>query len=156
MKRFQFRLESVLHLRERAETEAQQDHAAAGRRLETTLSELSEAEAEFKRLAAQLEEIQQASFRPADREILWNASKYQQDYCGQLTQKVELARKDLEAKLQRLLTTRQDHEAMVTLMEQERREHARLAEQEERAMIDGIVNSRHSAARRRRGTEKTL
>jgi flagellar FliJ protein len=156
MKKFVFRLESVLQLRERGETEAQQEHAAAGRRLEAAVLEMAEAEAESKRLATQLEDVQRSAFRPADRDILWNALRYQQDYCGQMTQRVEHSRKDLEEKLQRLLTARQDHEAMVTLKEQEKKEHARLAEQEERAMIDDIVNARHTAEAKRRRTESTL
>jgi flagellar export protein FliJ len=152
MKQFHFKLESVLQLRERAETEAQQVHAAAGRRLETALSELNEAEAECKQLGAQLAQMQVSTFRPAEREILWNALKYQQDHCIQLTQKADNARRDVEDKLQRLLSARQDHEEMVTLMEKERHEHARLAEQEEWAMIDDIVNARHTATRKNEQT----
>jgi len=156
MKKFQFKLESVLKLRERAETEAQQSHAAAGRRLEALLTELAQAESEFKQLAAQLQNVQQSSFRPAERDILWNGVKYQQDLCARLTQKVDFARKDLEEKLQHLLDARRDHEAMVKLLEKEQQEHNRLAELEERAMIDDIVNARHASLHSRRSANTPL
>jgi len=156
MKPFKFKLESVLTLRERAETEAQQHHAAAGRRLETTLAELNEAEEELKRLTEQLACVQRSSFRPAEREILWNASKYQQELCARLTLKAETARKDLEEKRQALLDARRDHEAMMKMEEKDLQEHTRLAQQEERLMVDDIVSARHGANRRQGGSEANL
>ena len=151
MKPFKFKLESVLNLRERAEAEAQQSHAAAGRRLEAILRDLNEAEEEHKRLNQQLAGIQRSSFRPAEREILWNALKYQKDLCGQLALKMDAARKELEVKRQALLDARRDHEAMMKMQEKDLLEHTRLAQQEEALMIDDIVSARHSARRRNGG-----
>ena len=156
MKRFTFKLESVLQLRERAEAEAQQHHAAAGRRLEALVAELNEAEAEFKALAEQLENLQRSSFRPAEHDLLWSALNQQRDHCGRLTQKVEIARNDLEAKREMLLAARRDHEGILKMREHEEQEHARLAEQEERGMIDDIVNARHAAMRGQGGSGANL
>ena len=151
MKPFKFKLESVLNLRERAEAQAQQSHAAAGRRLEEILRQLNEAEEELTRLAQQLAGLQSSSFRPAQREMLWNALKYQKDLCARLALKVDIARKDLEVKRQMLLDARRDHEAMMKMQQKNLQEHTRLAEQEERLMIDDIVSARHTAHRRQGG-----
>jgi len=148
MKQFQFKLQSVLQLRERVETEAQQMHAAAGRRLEAILSELAEAEAEHKSLAEQLQNMQKSTFRPAERDMLWNALKYQKDHCGRLQQKADIAVKDLEEKRDKLLQAQSDREAMVKLQEKEQIEHNRQAENEERAMVDDISSARHTARQR--------
>ena len=156
MKAFKFKLESVLNLRERAEAEAQQHHATAGRRLEAILAELNEAEDEFKRLTEQLATMQRSSFRPAEREIVWNALAYQKDLCARLTLKAENARKELEEKRQALLNARSDHEAMMKLQEKDLQEHSRLAELAERSMIDDMVSARHTANRRQHGTEGNL
>jgi len=145
MKPFQFKLESVLHLRERNQTEAQQSHAAAGRRLETLLAELSESEAEHKALAQQLEDMQRSTFRPAERDIIWNALKYQKDHCGRLQQKADAAVKDLEEKREKLLAAQSEHEAMVKLREKDEQEYNRAAEHADRAMVDDLVNARHAA-----------
>jgi flagellar FliJ protein len=156
MKQYKFKLESVLSIRERAETEAQQSHAAAGRRLESILSELSEAEEELKRLNEQLEGMQRSTFRPAEREILWNALKYQKDLCARLEMKAEIARKDLEEKREVLLDARRDHEAMVKMEEKDHEEYKRLAELEERSMIDDIVSARHTTNRQQTDREAKL
>jgi len=145
MKAFKFKLESVLNLRERAMSEARQAHAAAGRLLEIALAELSDAEADHKRLAEQLGGLQRSSFRPADRERLWNALNYQKALCVELEAKAGRARAELEQKRQALLAARRDHEALLRLQEKQRTEHAQAAELAERAMIDDIVNARHAA-----------
>ena len=145
MKAFKFKLDSILKLRKGAESVAQQNHGAAGRRLETALSELAEAEEEQKRFIDKLAGVQRASFRPVDREILWNAFKYQKDLCGRLGVQVAGARKELEEKRQLLLAARADHEAMLKMQEKAQKEHTQLAQQEERSMIDDKVNARHSA-----------
>jgi flagellar export protein FliJ len=147
MKAFKFKLDSILKLRESAESVARQNHAAAGRRLEAIQTELNEAGEENKRLAEQLTGIQRATFRPAQREILWNALKYQQDLCARLAVKLENARKDLEERRQALLAARAAHEAMLKMLENARKEHTQLAQQEERSMIDDIINARHAAIR---------
>jgi flagellar export protein FliJ len=148
MKPFLFKLQSVLQLRERNQAEAQQHHAAAGRRLEAILAELAEAEAEHKSLTQQLQEMQGSTFRPAEREMLWNALKYQKDLCGRLQQKSEIAAKDLEEKREKLLAAQSEHEAMVKLREKDELEYNRTAEQAERAMVDDLVNAQHSAKKR--------
>jgi flagellar export protein FliJ len=153
MKTFKFRLTSILKLRESAETEAQQNHAAAGRRLDLILTELTQAQQDQKQSTEQLSDIQKSTFRPSDREILWNALKYQQDLCARLTVKAENARKDLEHRRQELLAARADHQALLKILEKDRREHTLLAEQEERSMIDDIVNARHAALRSPARTE---
>ena len=145
MKQFQFKLESVLRLRERTESEAQQNHAAAGRRLEAVLGELAEAEAEHNALAQQLQDMQRSNFRPAERDMLWNALKYQKDHCGRLQQKADMAVKDLQEKREKLLAAQSEHEAMVKLQEKEKQEYNLLAEKEQRAVVDDIINARHSA-----------
>ena len=148
MKPFQFKLESVLHLRERNQTEAQQSHAAAGRRLEALVAELAEAETEHKARARELEALQRATFRPPERDILWNGLKYQKDHCGRLEQKADHAVKDLKERREKLLAAQSEHEAMVKLREKDEVEYNRVAELAERAMVDDIVNSRHVAKQR--------
>jgi flagellar FliJ protein len=148
MKAFQFKLESVLQLRERNEAEAQQQHAAAGRRLEAILAELAEAEAEHKALTGQLGDMQRSTFRPAERDILWNALKYQKDHCERLKQKADNAVKDLAEKREKLLAAQSEHEAMVKLREKDQQEHNRTADKAERAMVDDLVNARHAAKKR--------
>jgi flagellar export protein FliJ len=156
MKAFKFKLETVLTLREKAENEARQHHAAAGRRLEAVIAELNEAEEEQKRLTEQLEGMQRSSFRPAEREIFWNALNYQKEMCARLAVKVENARKDVEQKLQVLLDARQEHEAMMKIQEKDLQEYNREAERQERAMIDDIVTARHSSTQRQgRGKGET-
>jgi len=145
MKQFKFKLESVLLLRERNEATAKQNHAAAGRRLEELLAELAEAEEEHKSLTEQLAQIQKSTFHPAERDILWNAVKYQKTLCEKLQQKADQAVKDLEEKRLKLLAAQSEREAMTKLQEKEQVEYNRVAANGERAMIDDIVNARHSA-----------
>jgi len=97
--------------------------------------------------------MQKSSFRPAEREILWKALKYQQEHCTRLTQKADLAVKDLEEKRVLLLAAQSDREAMTKLQEKERQEYDQTAEKEEREMIDDLVNARHSAKRSPAGSE---
>jgi flagellar protein FliJ len=148
MKQFEFKLQSVLQLRERKEAEAQQNHAAAGRRLEAILAELAEAEAEQKSLAEQLGQLQKSSFRPAQRDMLWNALKYQESLCVRLKQKSDFAIKDLAEKREKLLEAQSEREAMTKLQEKEHEEHNRTAQKQEGAMVDDIVNARHAAKQR--------
>jgi flagellar FliJ protein len=151
MKKFEFKLGSVLQLRERVEAEAQQHHAAAGRRLEALLAELAEAEEEHKRIAEQLENMQKSTFRPAERDMVWNSLKYQKDLCGRLQQKADFAVKDLAEKREKLLEAQSEKEAMVKLQEKEQQDYNRTAQQQESAMIDDIVNARHSANQKNGG-----
>jgi flagellar protein FliJ len=148
MKNFQFKLESVLQLRERTEAEAQQNHAAAGRRLEAAVVELAEAETEHKSLATQLGDMQRGSFRPAERDILWKALNYQKGLCTRLQQNVDLAVKDLEEKRAMLLKAQSECQAMVKLREKGKLEYSRAADSAQRAMVDDLVNSRHAAKQR--------
>jgi flagellar FliJ protein len=148
MKAFKFKLESVLHLRERKEAEAQQEHATAGRRLEASLTELAEAETEHKSLATQLEAMQRGNFRPAERDILWIGLNYQKSLCTRLQQRVDLAVKDLEEKREKLLQAQSEREAMVKLREKNVQEYDRAAEQAQRAMVDDLINSRYAAKQR--------
>jgi flagellar export protein FliJ len=148
MKAFKFKLESVIQLRESKQAEAQQDHAAAGRILEAALTELAESRAGHNALVQQLEEMQRATFRPAERDILWSALKYQKDHCNRLQHKADLAVKDREVKREKLLAAQSEHEAMLKLREKDELEYNRVAAQAERAMVDDLVNSRHAARQR--------
>jgi flagellar export protein FliJ len=147
MKRFKFALESVLQLRARAEIEAQQHHAAAGRALDEAKAEFSVAESEWKQLVAQLGELQGSTFVPAERHIIWNATNQKKDECKALAQKVELAARELDVKRQALLAARRDHEAMLKLREKQPLEHSMAAERSDRALIDDVINARHVARR---------
>ena len=155
MKRFEFKLESVLHLRARAEMDAQQIHAEAGRRLDAIMAEFTRAEQEWKQLVAELGDLQSRSFRPAERDIIWNATNNKKELCKSLVQKIELARKDVELKRQALLAARRNHESLLKMREKQRQEHVALLEQAERANLDDIINARHMVNRMSR-TEAAL
>jgi flagellar export protein FliJ len=156
MKAFKFKLESILMLREQAKAVSEQNHAAASRRLELVLLELSRAAEEAGRLAGMLERMQRTSFRPAERDVIWNGMRQQQQVCAELNAKVETARKELEEKRCALLAANADFEAMVKLREKARVDHARAAELAENAMIDDIVSARHAAMRRDPGRKENL
>jgi flagellar export protein FliJ len=147
MKHFIFHLESVLQLRSRAEAEAQQLHAAAGRLLDEARAEFIAAENQWHQLVAQLGDLQKSSFNPADRAILWDATNNKKDELKALAQKVDLAAKELDLKRQVLLAARRDHEAMLKLKENRRQDYNVTAERSDRAMVDDIVNAGHMARR---------
>lgn len=144
MKAFKFKLHSILTLRERAEDEAQQRHAEAGRKLDELTLELNRARSDYAGMIEKLEGVQRASFRPAERDNLWKSLKSQQEHCGSLAQKVDAARRELEHKRQALLTASTDRQAMRKMEEKGRREHTNEAQRQESSMIDEIVNARHT------------
>jgi flagellar export protein FliJ len=147
MKSFTFKLDSVLNLRERAKKQAQLLYAEAGRQLEAALEEHRAALAEEQRIADSIAELQRATFRPAEREMLWKALAWQRDSCAQLLAAVDAARKELESKREALLSARREHEAMLRLREKQLTAWQRDAQLAEIAMIDDIVNARHAALR---------
>jgi flagellar export protein FliJ len=143
MKKFRFKLDAVLQMRQHAETEAQRAFAAAMQVYEDIMAELRNAEAGHEHLALQLQQM--ATFRPAQHDMLWDGLKFQKQLCGKLRQKSEAAANEAAIKRQKLLKAQAETEALVRLREKQQREHARLAGQEETSMIDDIINARHAA-----------
>jgi flagellar protein FliJ len=147
VKIFRFKLQSVLELRKRAENEAQQAHAEAGRKLEAALVAVAEAEGEAQAIIEDMAAMQNsaAAFKPIDREILWNGLRAKQQLAAKLKQVAELAAKEVEEKRAKLLHAQSEYQAMERLRDKAKQTYQHEMDLRESAAIDDIVNARYAA-----------
>jgi flagellar export protein FliJ len=144
MKRFVFRLDSILNMRAREE-------AAAREILERCLNVQRSAERDLDEGSLQLDRCEQAlaSQRAGkssihEHLILLNADRLQREHCARLTMRLAAVTKEAEAQRALFETARRKHQAIVRLYERHSREHAATGRRHEENDISDLINSRHA------------
>lgn len=142
MKRFEFKLQAVLTLRQRAEqtalekySRALQHRQAAANRLEEAEMELSEARRQW--LNALADGCPAA--RAAQMLTFCHAIEERKQ---QFEQTLTLAEVELNQASQKMLFARQQREAVETFLSRQRDRYDRALREEERKMIDDLVSRR--------------
>jgi flagellar export protein FliJ len=153
MKRFHFKLQAVLTLRQRAEQVTLEKYGRAIQHRQACATALAEAEMELSEARRQwLNAL--ADGLPAVR------AAQMQGFCHlleerkrQYEQTLNLADVELNRASQSMLHARQQREAVETLMARQRERYDRRAVEEERKMIDDLINSRPTATSNRPASE---
>jgi flagellar export protein FliJ len=142
MKRFTFKLEAVLTLRQRAEQTALEKYSHAIQHRQACAVRAAEVEMELSQARRQwLNAL--ADGCPAVR------ASQMLGYCHlveerkrQCEQTLALADVELNQASQRMLLARQQREAVEKYLERQRERHEQMVREEERKMIDDLVNRR--------------
>jgi flagellar FliJ protein len=145
MKRFQFKLQAVLTLRQRAEHVALEDYSRAIRnrmtaaeRFEESTNELSET----RRLWLKSLSDGCPAVHAAQAQRFCHLLEAINRKCEQLLHQADL---ELNLASQRMLAARQQREAVEKFLERQRRKHQRDVAEEDRRLIEDIVNFRRTA-----------
>jgi len=142
MKRFEFKLQAVLTLRQRTEQAALEKYGRAIQHRQTTAAKLADAEMELSE-ARRLWLNELADGCPAVRAAqLLAFCHHLEEYKRQCEQTLNLADVELNQASQRMLLARQEREAVEQLMTRQRERHDRQAREEEQKLIDDLVNRR--------------
>lgn len=142
MKRFEFKLQAVLTLRQRAEQIALEKYSRAIQHRQAVAAQLADAEMELSEARRQwLNEL--ADGCPAVRASqLLDFCHHLEERKRQCEQTVNLADVELHQTSERMLRARQEREAVERLMARQRERHDRQASEAERKMIDDLVSRR--------------
>ena len=144
MKPFVFRLDSILRLRDREETQARErfDQSKHARlRIEI---ELSEARQELERSELAITEKRAGRASGNDHVIFLNAARVRRECCERLAVRLDAAAKEVETRRQLFQTARRRHEAMLRLLERHSRTHAATEQRREENAISDLIISRHA------------
>ena len=146
MKRFVFRLDSILKMRAREED-------AARDRLERCLIVQRRAERDLEEANLQLEQSEQAlgdrcggKASIHDHLIFLNAVRLQREHCMGIVTRIAAASRETEAHRQIFQTARRKHQAVVRLQERHSRAHAADERRREENEISDFIISRHIPA----------
>lgn len=142
MKRFIFRLESVLELRAAKEREAQEEYVRASNAVSRALRDLFDAQAELHRLHEILAATRGQRCTKNDQLISLNAISYQQGICERKTERLEHFQKAAAVCLQALLAANRAHEVLLRLRSKQQAKHQSEAEKQERNAVDDSVMAR--------------
>ncbi len=140
MKRFQFKLQAVLTLRQRAEQTALEKYSRAIQNRQSAANKVTEVEMELSEARRHwLHAL--ADGCPAVR------AAQMSDYCHSLElrkrqceQTLSLADVELNQASQKMLQARQEREAVEILLSRQSEQHNRKVEEEERKLVDDMVN----------------
>jgi flagellar export protein FliJ len=142
MKRFAFKLQAVLTLRQRAEQAALEKYGRAIQHRQATAAKLADAEMELSE-ARRLWLNELADGCPAVRAAqLLAFSHHLEEHKRQCEQTLNLADVELNQASQRMLLARQDREAVERLMSRQRERHDQQAREAEQKLIDDLVGRR--------------
>jgi flagellar FliJ protein len=145
MKRFEFKLQAVLTLRQRAEQIALETYSRAIQHRQAMAAQLTDAEMELSE-ARRLWLNELADGCPAVRAAqLLAFCRHLEERKRQCEQTLHLADVELNQASQRMLLARQEREAVEKLMARQRERHDREVSEAERRMFDDLVSSRPSA-----------
>jgi flagellar export protein FliJ len=143
MKRFTFRLDSILKIRAREEDSAREI-------LERCLSAQRSAERELDDANLRLDQSEDAMTGKRsgktsihDHLILLNAVRLDRDRCVNLTTRLAAATRETEAQRQLFQTARRRHQAILRLRERHSRAHAAAEQRREDNEISDFIISRH-------------
>ena len=142
MKRFQFKLQAVLTLRQRAEQTALENYSRAIQARQTAAGRVAESEMQLSEARRQwLHEL--ADGCPAARAAQsLEFCRVLEDRKGQCDRALNLADLDLNRASQAMLLARQQREALEKLLARQRANHERHLRDEERRLIDDLIGRR--------------
>ncbi len=146
MKRFEFKLQAVLTLRQRAEQAAMEKYSRALLRRQTTATALEESEMKLSEARRQWLNALADGCPAAHAAQMLGYSHLLEEHKRQCEQSLQLAEVELNQASQRMLLARQQREAVETCLRHERTRHdaaARVAEQKE---LDDLLSRRLPAA----------
>lgn len=146
MKRFVFRLDSILKMRAREED-------AAREILERFLGAQRRAERDLEAGNLQLERCEQAlGSQRAGKSSVYehlihlHAAGLQREHCGRLATLLASAVKETEAQRRVFQTARRKHQAVLRIQERHARAHAAALQRHEENEVSDFINSRHAPA----------
>ena len=142
MKRFTFKLEAVLTLRQRNEQAALEKYSRAIQHRQSCADRVAEVEMELSEARRQwLNAL--ADGCPAVRASqMLGYSHLLEERKRQCEQTLSLADVELNQASQRMLLARQQREAVEKFLERQRERHDRMVREEERKLIDDLVSRR--------------
>jgi len=143
MKRFTFRLDSILKLRSREEEAAR---GILERCLSAQLNAeraLDSANLDLDRCEQKLTEQRAGKSSIQDLLILLDAVRLQREHCVSIAARVTAATRAAEAQRQIFLTARRKHQAVLRLRDRQGRAHAEAEQRREENEISDFIISRH-------------
>ena len=144
MKPFIFRLDSILKLRAREETQARERFDQSMQTRFRAELELSEARTELDSREQAIAEKRAGRASGNDHIVLLNAAQQQRECCARLTARLDAARKEMETHRELFQTARRKHQAVLRLRERQQRTHVAAEERREENAISDLIISRHA------------
>jgi flagellar export protein FliJ len=145
MKRFHFKLQAVLTLRQRAEQVALEKYARAIQHRQACASTLGEAEMELSDARRQWLNALADGITAVRAAQMLGFCHLLEERKRQCEQTLNLADIELNRSSQAMLQARQQREAVETLMARQRERYDHRVIEEERKMIDDLINRRPPA-----------
>jgi flagellar export protein FliJ len=149
MKRFTFRFDSILRLREREEEaarEALERFVGAQRR---AAGDLDDASLELDRCEQAIATRRAGSSSVNDHLILLNAARFQRAHCDRLAARLESATRETDAHRALFELARRKHEAVLRLRDRHHRAHAAAGQRHEENEISDLIIAHHAPAESR-------
>jgi flagellar FliJ protein len=142
MKRFEFKLQAVLTLRQRAEQAALEKYSRAIQHRQGAATQLEEAEMELSQARRQWLNALADGCPAARAAQMLGFCHMIEERKRQCEQTLTLAEVELNQASQKMLFARQQREAVETFLSRQRERYDRQLQDDERKMIDDLVNRR--------------